>query len=34
MLMLPLGFLLSGGLDSSLVCAISQRLLNEEAQDR
>ncbi|MBP5198828.1 MAG: asparagine synthase B, partial [Lachnospiraceae bacterium] len=28
----PLGFLLSGGLDSSLVCAISQRLINEEAK--
>ena len=28
----PLGFLLSGGLDSSLVCAISQRILDEEAK--
>ncbi|MBQ0041881.1 MAG: asparagine synthase B [Lachnospiraceae bacterium] len=25
----PLGFLLSGGLDSSLVCAVSQKLLNK-----
>ena len=28
----PLGFLLSGGLDSSLVCAISQRILDEKAK--